>query len=41
MEMRSEQRRFEITELAPDVTLEEVLDKTSGEVLVAEPLGSS
>lgn len=41
MEMRSKQRRFEITELAPDVTLEEVLDKTSGEVLVAEPLGSS
>ncbi|MBC8203148.1 MAG: CoA transferase subunit B [Planctomycetes bacterium] len=35
MEMREDKRRFEITELAPDVTIDEVLEKTSAEVLVS------
>jgi 3-oxoacid CoA-transferase subunit B len=35
MEMNKEKRRFEITELAPDVTIDEVLEKTTAEVLVS------
>ena len=35
MEMNEEKRRFEITELAPDVTINEVLEKTTAEVLVS------
>jgi 3-oxoacid CoA-transferase subunit B len=35
MEMNEEKKRFEITELAPDVTIDEVLEKTSAEVLVS------
>ena len=35
MEMREDKRRFEITELAPDVTIDDVLEKTSAEVLVS------
>ncbi len=35
MEMNEEKKRFEITELAPDVTIDEVLKKTSAEVLVS------
>jgi 3-oxoacid CoA-transferase B subunit len=36
MEMNNEKQRFEITELAPDVTIDEVLEKTTAEVLVSE-----
>ena len=39
MEMNSEHRRFEITELAPDVTIEEVVEKTTADVLVNLPTG--
>jgi 3-oxoacid CoA-transferase subunit B len=35
MEMNEEKRRFEITELAPDVTIDEVLEKTTAEVLIS------
>ena len=35
MEMNEEKRRFEVTELAPDVTIDEVLEKTTAEVLVS------
>ncbi len=35
MEMNEEKQRFEVTELAPDVTIDEVLEKTSAEVLVS------
>ena len=35
MEMNEEKQRFEITELAPDVTIDEVLEKTSAQVLVS------
>ncbi len=35
MEMNEEKMRFEITELAPDVTIDEVLEKTTAEVLVS------
>ncbi len=35
MEMNKEKQRFEITELAPDVTIDEVLEKTTAEVLVS------
>ncbi|HJN71336.1 MAG TPA: 3-oxoacid CoA-transferase subunit B [Phycisphaerales bacterium] len=35
MEMNEEKRRFEIIELAPDVTIDEVLEKTTAEVLVS------
>ena len=35
MKMNEEKKRFEITELAPDVTIDEVLKKTSAEVLVS------
>ena len=38
MEMNEEKRRFEITELAPDVTIDEVLEKTTAEVLVSATL---
>ena len=34
LEMDATRRRFVLTELAPGVTTEEVLDKTSGEILV-------
>ncbi|MDP6602405.1 MAG: CoA transferase subunit B [Phycisphaerales bacterium] len=40
MEMRSDRNRFEVTELFPGVTIEEVLEKTTAEVLIAEPLAS-
>lgn len=36
MEMNEEARRFEVTELAPDVTIDEVLAKTTAEVLVSD-----
>ncbi len=35
MEMNKDKLRFEITELAPDVTVDEVLEKTTAEVLVS------
>ena len=35
MEMNKKKQRFEITELAPDVTIDEVLEKTTAEVLVS------
>ena len=35
MEMNNEKQRFEITELAPDVTIDEVLEKTTAELLVS------
>jgi 3-oxoacid CoA-transferase B subunit len=38
MEMNEEKRRFEITELAPDVTIDEVLEKTTAEVIVSATL---
>lgn len=34
LEMNREKKRFELTELAPDVTVEEVLEKTTAEILV-------
>ncbi len=37
MEMNEEKRRFEVTELAPDVTIDEILEKTSAEILVNLP----
>jgi len=37
LEMNAEQRRFEVTELAPDVTIDEVIEKTSAEILVNLP----
>ncbi|MDP6987436.1 MAG: CoA transferase subunit B [Phycisphaerales bacterium] len=40
MEMRSDRNRFEVTELFPGVTIDEVLEKTTAEVLIAEPLAS-
>lgn len=39
MEMNNEHQRFEITELAPDVTIEEVVEKTTADVLVNLPTG--
>ena len=36
MEMNKEKQRFEITELSSDVNLDEVLEKTTAEVLVAD-----
>ena len=41
MEMNKEKRRFEITELAPDVTIDEVLERTTAEVLVSATCNSS
>ena len=38
MEMNKKKQRFEITELAPDVTIDEVLEKTTAEVLVSATL---
>ena len=38
MEMNEDVNRFEITELAPDVSLNEVLAKTTAEVLVSDRL---
>ena len=35
MEMNKDKQRFEITELAPDVTIDDVLEKTTAEVLVS------
>lgn len=40
MQMNAEKQRFEIIELAPDVTIDEVLEKTTAEVLVAETLSA-
>jgi len=40
MHMNEEKRRFEITELAPDVTIDEVLEKTTAEVLVSSTVAS-
>ena len=36
MEMNEDAKRFEITELAPDVSIDEVLAKTTAEVLVSD-----
>ena len=41
LEMRHEQHRFELTELAPDVTVEEVLEKTTADLLVSEYITAS
>ena len=41
LEMRHEQHRFELTELAPDVTVEEVLEKTTADLLVSEFIAAS
>ena len=41
LEMRHEQQRFELTELAPDVTVEEVLEKTTADLLVSESIVAS
>jgi 3-oxoacid CoA-transferase subunit B len=38
MEMNKKKQRFEITELAPDVTIDEVLEKTTAEVIVSATL---
>ncbi|MDP7009318.1 MAG: CoA transferase subunit B [Phycisphaerales bacterium] len=40
MEMNEEKMRFEITELAPDVTVDEVLEKTTAEILVSQTLNT-
>ena len=34
LEMNHEKRRFELTELAPDVTVDEVIEKTTAEIVV-------
>jgi 3-oxoacid CoA-transferase subunit B len=41
LEMRHEQHRFELTELAPDVSVEEVLEKTTADLLVSESIVAS
>ena len=41
LEMRHDQLRFELTELAPDVTVEEVLEKTTADLLVSESIAAS
>ena len=41
LKMRHEQHRFELTELAPDVTVEEVLEKTTADLLVSESITAS
>jgi 3-oxoacid CoA-transferase subunit B len=41
LEMRYDQHRFELTELAPDVTVEEVLEKTTADLLVSESIAAS
>ncbi|MBT6165177.1 MAG: hypothetical protein HOH93_04640 [Phycisphaerae bacterium] len=38
MEMDNDAQRFVITELAPNVTIAEVLEKTSAEVLVSSAI---
>jgi acyl CoA:acetate/3-ketoacid CoA transferase beta subunit len=38
MEMDKDKQRFVITELSPDVTVDEVLEKTSAEVLVSSKI---
>jgi 3-oxoacid CoA-transferase subunit B len=38
--MDPDARRFRLTELAPDVSVEEVLEKTRGEVIIADAIGS-
>ena len=40
MEMNRDKRRFEITELAPDVNIDEVLEKTTAEVLVSSAISA-
>ena len=40
MEMNRDKRRFEITELAPDVNIDEVLEKTTAEVLVSNAISA-
>lgn len=40
LEMDQNAKRFRLTELAPDVSVKEVLDKTSGELLIADDIGS-
>lgn len=41
LEMRHDQRRFEVTELAPDVTIDEVVEKTTADLLVSESITTS
>ena len=41
LEMCHEQHRFELTELAPDVTVDEVLEKTTADLLVSEYITAS
>jgi 3-oxoacid CoA-transferase subunit B len=41
LEMRHEQHRFELIELAPDVSVEEVLEKTTADLLVSESIAAS
>ena len=41
LEMCHEQHRFELTELAPDVTIDEVLEKTTADLLVSESIVAS
>ncbi|HCA39319.1 MAG TPA: succinyl-CoA--3-ketoacid-CoA transferase, partial [Phycisphaerales bacterium] len=36
LEMDPDKRRFVLTELAPEVTIDEVLKKTAAEILVGE-----
>jgi len=38
LKMRHDQQRFELTELAPDVTVEEVLEKTTADLFVSESI---
>ena len=40
LEMDPKERRFVLTELAPDVTVDEVLEKTSAEIRVADSIGA-
>ena len=40
LEMDPQERRFVLTELAPDVTVDEVLEKTSAEIRIAESIGA-
>lgn len=41
LEMRHDQHRFELTELAPDVTIDEVVEKTTADLLVSESITTS
>lgn len=41
LEMRHKKHRFELTELAPEVTVEEVLKKTTADLLVSESIVAS